>query len=47
MHSFNYSLRPIKGGTHGSVEDLYRHIELYNWLLKHQKKIETVEISLQ
>ncbi|MTG97416.1 dienelactone hydrolase family protein [Myroides albus] len=40
-------LEVIKGGTHGSVEDLYRHIELYNWLLKHQKKIETVEISLQ
>lgn len=28
----------VKGGNHGSVEDLYRHQELYDWLLKHSKK---------
>lgn len=27
----------IKGGNHGSVENLYRHNELYEWLLKHKK----------
>ncbi|WP_010253641.1 carboxylesterase family protein [Myroides injenensis] len=27
-------LEIIKGGTHGSVEDLYRHIDLYNWLFQ-------------
>ncbi len=27
----------IKGGTHGSVEDLYRHPALYEWLFTHQK----------
>lgn len=27
----------VKGGNHGSVEDLYRHMELYEWLLKHTK----------
>lgn len=31
-------LQVVKGGTHGSVEDLYRHIDLYNWLLQHSKK---------
>ncbi|MEC4114129.1 carboxylesterase family protein [Myroides pelagicus] len=31
-------LEVVKGGTHGSVEDLYRHIELYHWLLAHQKE---------
>ncbi len=31
-------LQVVKGGTHGSVEDLYRHIDLYNWLLEHSKK---------
>ena len=30
-------LQVVKGGTHGSVEDLYRHIDLYNWLLQHSK----------
>jgi len=28
----------IKGGNHGSVEDLYRHKDLYDWLLKHKKE---------
>lgn len=28
----------VKGGSHGSVEDLYRHIELYDWLLQHNKE---------
>ncbi|WLD22519.1 prolyl oligopeptidase family serine peptidase [Flavobacterium dauae] len=28
----------IKGGNHGSVEDLYRHMELYDWLLQHTKE---------
>lgn len=28
----------VKGGNHGSVEDLYRHKELYEWLLKHKKE---------
>lgn len=28
----------VKGGNHGSVEDLYRQQELYDWLLKHTKK---------
>lgn len=27
----------VKGANHGSVEDFYRHIELYDWLLKHTK----------
>lgn len=27
----------IKGGNHGSVENLYREQELYDWLLKHEK----------
>lgn len=27
-------LEIVKGGTHGSVEDLYRHIDLYNWLFQ-------------
>lgn len=31
-------LEVIKGGNHGSVEDLYRHQELYDWLLKHKKE---------
>lgn len=31
-------LQVIKGGNHGSVEDLYRHIDLYNWLFQHTKK---------
>lgn len=31
-------LRVVKGGTHGSVEDLYRHAELYQWMLQYQKK---------
>ncbi len=31
-------LQIVKGGNHGSVEDLYRHQELYDWLLKHTKK---------
>src|SRR5690606_8739012 len=30
-------LQVVKGGNHGSVEDLYRHQELYDWLLKHTK----------
>lgn len=30
-------LQVVKGGTHGSVEDLYRHMEVYNWLLQHVK----------
>lgn len=30
-------LEVVQGGTHGSVEDLFRHMELYNWLLKHRK----------
>ena len=30
-------LEVIKGGNHGSVEDLYRHMDIYNWLLKHSK----------
>ncbi|MCC9044271.1 prolyl oligopeptidase family serine peptidase [Myroides sp. M-43] len=30
-------LQVVKGGTHGSVEDLYRHMELYNWLLQYTK----------
>lgn len=30
-------LQVVKGGNHGSVEDLYRHMELYDWLLKHTK----------
>ena len=28
----------VKGGNHGSVEDIYRHQEIYDWLLKHQKE---------
>lgn len=31
-------LEVVKGGNHGSVEDLYRHITLYNWLFQHTKK---------
>lgn len=31
-------LQVIKGGNHGSVEDLYRHNDLYNWLFQHTKK---------
>lgn len=31
-------LQVIKGGNHGSVEDLFRQQELYDWLLKHSKK---------
>lgn len=31
-------LEVVKGGNHGSVEDLYRHIALYNWLFEHTKK---------
>lgn len=27
----------VKGGNHGSVEDFYRHKELYDWLLQHSK----------
>lgn len=27
----------VKGGTHGSVENLYRQDELYEWLFKHKK----------
>ena len=27
----------VKGANHGSVEDFYRHIELYDWLLQHSK----------
>lgn len=30
-------LQVVKGGNHGSVEDLYRHMELYNWLLEHSR----------
>lgn len=30
-------LQVVKGGNHGSVEDLYRHMDLYNWLLQHSK----------
>ena len=30
-------LQIIKGGTHGSVEDLYRHADLYQWLFQHRK----------
>ncbi len=30
-------LQVVKGGNHGSVEDLYRHMELYDWLLQHSK----------
>lgn len=30
----------VKGGNHGSVEDIYRHKEIYDWLLKHQKEIK-------
>lgn len=33
-------LQVVKGGTHGSVEDLYRHMDLYNWLLQHTKKLD-------
>jgi len=29
----------IKGGNHGSVENLYREDALYEWLLKHKKDI--------
>lgn len=29
----------IKGGNHGSVENLYRSIDLYNWLLQHKKQL--------
>ncbi|MDR0228458.1 MAG: prolyl oligopeptidase family serine peptidase [Flavobacteriaceae bacterium] len=31
-------LEVVKGGNHGSVEDLYRHMDLYNWLLQYNKK---------
>ena len=31
-------LEIVKGGTHGSVEDLYRHPALYEWLFKHRKE---------
>ncbi|MDR2221837.1 MAG: prolyl oligopeptidase family serine peptidase [Flavobacteriaceae bacterium] len=31
-------LEVVKGGNHGSVEDLYRHMDLYNWLLQFNKK---------
>lgn len=31
-------LQVVKGGNHGSVEDLYRHIDLYNWLFQYTKK---------
>jgi len=31
-------LEVVKGGNHGSVEDLYRHMDLYNWLLQHTKE---------
>ncbi|MGG5507849.1 MULTISPECIES: prolyl oligopeptidase family serine peptidase [unclassified Myroides] len=31
-------LQVVKGGNHGSIEDLYRHIDLYNWLFQHTKK---------
>lgn len=32
----------IKGANHGSVEDFYRHQELYNWLLQHSKTKNTL-----
>ncbi|WP_025125090.1 carboxylesterase family protein [Myroides odoratimimus] len=35
-------LQVVKGGTHGSVEDLYRHMEVYNWLLQHVKSDASV-----
>lgn len=28
----------VKGGNHGSVEDIYRHMEIYDWLFQHVKK---------
>lgn len=31
-------LQVVKGGNHGSVEDLYRHLDLYNWLFQYTKK---------
>jgi len=30
-------LHVVKGGTHGSVENLYREDALYDWLFKHNK----------
>ena len=29
----------IKGGNHGSVENLYREDALYEWLFKHNKNL--------
>ncbi len=34
-------LQIVKGGNHGSVEDLYRHMDLYNWLLQYNKNNNT------
>lgn len=28
----------VKGGNHGSVEDIFRHKEIYDWLFQHEKK---------
>lgn len=30
-------LQVVKGGTHGSVEDFYRHPEIYQWMFQYQK----------
>lgn len=30
-------LQVVKDGNHGSVEDLYRHMDVYNWLLQYIK----------
>lgn len=30
-------LQIVKGGTHGSVEDFYRHPEIYQWMFQYQK----------
>lgn len=32
------SLHEIRGGTHGSVERLFHKPDIYNWMLKHQRK---------
>ena len=36
--SANVTLTLIKGGTHGSVERLFHHYEMYDWMLRHRKQ---------
>lgn len=31
-------LEIVKGGNHGSVEDIFRHRDIYDWLLQHKKR---------